>query len=95
MTGAPKESPSLTVELTAGEIRTLVSLLATDFRRRTVHLRTAVQKRAEIERDLKGLQELHDKLGAARACYNSEATRMQREQKDVLIFLPKHTHAGK
>ena len=67
MTEAPKEkSPLLTVELTAEETRTLVVSLATDIRRRTIHMHSAIDpKRAAIETELKSLQAVYDKVIAA------------------------------
>ena len=57
----------LTVELTTEEARTLVESLATDIRRRTVHMRAAIDpKRAAIEAELKRLQMVYDKVDAAR-----------------------------
>jgi 16S rRNA C967 or C1407 C5-methylase (RsmB/RsmF family) len=67
MTEAPGGKSLLTVEMTEEEAQTLVELLATEIRRRTAHLHTAVQKRAAIEIELKRLQAVSDKVRAARA----------------------------
>ena len=57
----------LTVELTTEEARTLVESLATEIRRRTVHMHAAIEpKRAAIEAELKRLQTVYDKVDAAR-----------------------------